>query len=450
MKRINRRKDIKLFILLILLLVITIGYALVSTTLKITGNATITKQTWSVYWGVPTVTEGSVTTTPPTRSEDSGDPANTKLTWSTTLSLPGDYYEFEVDAVNAGTIDAMITGITPTVSPALPTNPDYIKYSVTYADGITPALNHLLPKADQSTTPSTPTTEKYKVRVYYDEAAATAATINNMSSSTTYTFTLNITYGQATDEAIPKPVWVLPNGRTKDNLQVGDEICAKGECFNFVRYDGNNAVMLAKYNLKVGYIYDDDDVEQGRYTNSTAGYNKQSSDAKGYVAGETRYGTVAFAATNYWWDSENYEIKPKYGNDFDTNNVYDTDYTTEPDFSTTCSYMSHNCFYTPGYSAAYYVEEYKEILEGLGATIESTRLLTYEDVEDASIGCSWSGCPTTGTGSFVTRTSFWLASAADEATIIYIDTTGNLMDSTFGNDREFGVRPVIVVAKSNL
>jgi len=200
-----RRKNNKYLLLLALLLLVTVGYALISTTLKIAGNATITKQTWSVYWGVPTVTEGSVSTTAPTRGADSGDPANTKLTWSTTLSLPGDYYEFTVDAVNAGTIDAMITGITPTVSPALPTNPDYIKYSVTYADGIEPALNHLLPKADQSTTPSTPTTERYKVRVYYDENTATASSINSMTGNTTYTFTLNITYGQADDNAIEKP-----------------------------------------------------------------------------------------------------------------------------------------------------------------------------------------------------------------------------------------------------
>ena len=187
----NRRKN-KYMLLLILLLGISLGYALISTTLKINGSATVKKHTWDVYWGVPTVTTGSVTTTAPTRTQETGDPANTKLIWSTTLALPGDFYEFTVDAVNNGDVDAMITGITPTVSPALPTNPDYIKYTVTYADGVTPAVNHLLAKN---------TTEKYKVRVYYDETVATRDTINNMTSDTTYTFTLDITYGQATDEA---------------------------------------------------------------------------------------------------------------------------------------------------------------------------------------------------------------------------------------------------------
>jgi len=189
----NRKRKNTIMVLLILVLGITIGFAALATTLKINGTASITKQTWSVYWGEPTVKEGSVSTTAPTRGADSGDPANTKLTWNVTLNMPGDFYEFEVDAVNAGTIDAMITSITPTVTPALPTNPEYIKYIIKYADGTTPAVNHLLAKN---------TTERYKVRVYYDKNAATVDTINNMTADATYTFNLELTYSQATDDAV--------------------------------------------------------------------------------------------------------------------------------------------------------------------------------------------------------------------------------------------------------
>jgi len=116
----NRKRKNTIMVLLILVLGITIGFAALATTLKINGTASITKQTWSVYWGEPTVKEGSVSTTAPTRGADSGDPANTKLTWNVTLNMPGDFYEFEVDAVNAGTIDAMITDIENTVTPELP------------------------------------------------------------------------------------------------------------------------------------------------------------------------------------------------------------------------------------------------------------------------------------------------------------------------------------------
>ena len=194
----NKKRN-KYLLLLALLLLVTVGYALISTTLKINGTATVTKQTWNVYWGVPTVTEGSVSTTPPTRTQDENDPANTKLIWTTTLNLPGDFYEFTVDAVNAGTIDAMITGINNTVTPTLP---EYIKYDVTYADGVAIDENHLLAKQ----TGANPTTEKYKVRVYYDETVATAETINAIpTGGNSYTFTFNVTYGQATSDAIEKP-----------------------------------------------------------------------------------------------------------------------------------------------------------------------------------------------------------------------------------------------------
>ena len=136
--RKNRKN--KYMLLLVLLLAISVGYALLSTTLKINGSSIIAKNTWSVYWANPVVTEGSVTSTLPTIGNDTNGAVNTVATWSTSLSLPGDFYEFTIDAVNAGTIDAMITDIENTVTPELPS---YIKYEVTYYDGETIAKKHL-------------------------------------------------------------------------------------------------------------------------------------------------------------------------------------------------------------------------------------------------------------------------------------------------------------------
>ena len=191
------RKNNKYILLLLLLGGISLGYAAISTTLKISGTANITKNTWDVYWGVPIVTQGSVTNTAPTRTNDTNDPAYTKLVWTINLNLPGDYYEFTVDAVNNGSIDAMITGINNTVSPSLS---PYIKYTVTYDDDRPIIENHKLAKK----TGNDPTTVKYKVRVEYDEVNATASTINSMESNENYTFTFNVVYGQATSEAIER------------------------------------------------------------------------------------------------------------------------------------------------------------------------------------------------------------------------------------------------------
>ena len=407
----NKKRN-KYLLLLALLLLVTVGYALISTTLKINGTATVTKQTWNVYWGVPTVTEGSVTTTVPTRTQDSGDPANTKLVWTTTLDLPGDFYEFTVDAVNAGTIDVMITGINNTVTPTLP---DYIKYDVTYADGVAIGENHLLAKQ----TGANPTTEKYKVRVYYDEAAATASTINNMTSDTQYTFTFNVTYGQADENATSKPLWILPQGKTASTLAVGDEICFSKDntqCFNFIRYDNNDVVMLSKYNLNVGSN------AKGTATNI------QDSDVRGWMpssTGMTTYGTVAFSTTNYWNGSVTYPA-----------DIYDAiNYAGEPG--------------TTNYSIAYYVEEYKDILETAGATIKDARLLTYSEATD-TLGCNYVSCPTIGNKSFIRNTSFWLGCSDGIIDVWNISQDGLQENVGYNNDNKKGVRPVVVIDKANL
>ena len=73
-----------------------------------------------------------------------------------------------------------------------------------------------------------------------------------------YKFKFKGDYKQADENAISTYAWRLPEGKTKDNLQVGDEICIKSECFNFIGYDGNNIKMLSKWNLKVGNIYEYD------------------------------------------------------------------------------------------------------------------------------------------------------------------------------------------------
>ena len=234
---------------------------------------------------------------------------------------------------------------------------------------------------------------------------------------------------------VEQPLYTLPYGRTESNLQVGDEICVNGdttECFNFIRYDGNNIVMLAEYNLKVGNIYNSaGNTKTGEYSSSDTGYGLQSNEALGLVSGQNRYGTVAFSGTNYWYDGG--ALKSKYGSTYPAD-VYDTDYS---DVSGT------------NYSVAYYVENYKSTLENYGLTVQSARLLTYSEATDSSIGCSGSSysCPTTG---FITNTTFWLGSARSNNGVWYVLTGGYFRSNTFSYDTSSGVRPVIEVAKSGV
>ena len=102
----KRRKNNKIYLLLLLVLGISVGYAALASNLKINGGSKMTKATWSIHWANPQVVNGSVTTIKPQLSEN-----NTNATYSITLSEPGDFYEFTIDAVNEGTIDAEVLSV---------------------------------------------------------------------------------------------------------------------------------------------------------------------------------------------------------------------------------------------------------------------------------------------------------------------------------------------------
>ena len=103
---LKTRRDIMILLILIFIVSITIGYALLSSSLSINGTSIINNPTWNVYWDNVVVKNGSQTgdrvVTPATITN------STTVEFSVKLDSPGDFYEFTVDAVNAGSIDAMI------------------------------------------------------------------------------------------------------------------------------------------------------------------------------------------------------------------------------------------------------------------------------------------------------------------------------------------------------
>ena len=150
----NRRKLNIILIIFLIVLALGLGYAYLTTTLSINGTTDVDSNTWNVYWDNVQVTEGSVTATTPTI-----DTNKTTVSFSVHLSKPGDFYEFTVDAKNAGTIDAMIETINSTINGnPISELPVYLSYSLTYSDDIEVEENHLL-EANKS--------EKYKIKIEY-------------------------------------------------------------------------------------------------------------------------------------------------------------------------------------------------------------------------------------------------------------------------------------------
>ncbi len=182
-------KDNIKIILILLVVCLGIGYSYLNTELNINGTANINSANWSVYWNNVQVESGSVTAPTPTIDSD-----KTTVSYTVTLEKPGDYYEFTVDAVNAGTIDAMIETINFKLNGVtMEEVPPYLEYGITYSDDI------LLEENQELLHDST---ETYKIYIAYSVYAdAEDLPEENQSLS----LQLTVTYKQADDNAVPVP-----------------------------------------------------------------------------------------------------------------------------------------------------------------------------------------------------------------------------------------------------
>ena len=138
-----RRNNNTLLIAFLLILLMGIGYAILSSTLNINGITNISATSWDVHFENVAATSES-NTTPTVAPSAPATSKVTTLTYEVTLNNPGDIYEFTVDVTNDGTIDAMIdsvdskikigSGSWQTVSNS--TIPDYLLYDVIYSNGM--------------------------------------------------------------------------------------------------------------------------------------------------------------------------------------------------------------------------------------------------------------------------------------------------------------------------
>ena len=203
MKKIEKNRDVVNSILLILVLVISLGYAYLNSNLNITGTSHLNANSWNIYWDNIVLGSNNVTSVNTPATISSG---LTEVTFNVNFQQPGDTYEFTVDAVNDGSINAMVSVVSNGVFAANGTTPKtlpaYLEYTVTYSDGAAIAQNHLLEAGE---------TETYKVRVHYKEDI-TASQLP--STSDNYVFKFSVTYVQADSNAIPAP---HPTSFTEDD-----------------------------------------------------------------------------------------------------------------------------------------------------------------------------------------------------------------------------------------
>ena len=181
----KKQKNAQIIILSLLLAVViftTVGFAAYTQNLNIGGTVAVEKSKWSIHFDKSSyqLGDGSQAVTTDMASD-------TSINFTSTLSKPGDYCAFSIQAVNDGTFDAVLNQLE--MSSLSAEQSKYLTYTVSYGSASFTSTNNSL-----STPLSKGARSNVLVRVEY--IAPTDPT-NLRSSDVTVNLSLKLVYNQA-------------------------------------------------------------------------------------------------------------------------------------------------------------------------------------------------------------------------------------------------------------
>ena len=393
----RRNKKIHIVLILIVLFGISVGYAVINRSLNITGNSEVKQNTWNIYFDNVKVKEGSVTSNLPVIDTTTKSTVN----FNVMLNLPGDFYEFTVDVVNSGTIDAMVDSVVKT--PELTDDQKkYLNYIIEYENGEQITSKQLVSKNSLV---------RLKVRVEYKKDL-TESDLPTITETLNLGFTLNYVQGDRTGATVKNngiKIQPIANGLLDD---IGTIVTIGDQQFYTIGTEGDNVKLLSMYNLYVGNKYDD---ENGLVPLADP-TGKQSETARGffkdYNAENPIIGTTAFSS----------------------------------DSQKGTNYSDYNGSIVEGY-----VNNYKTILENdYDVDVVEARLIIKEELTSDKIGCDEILCSCKKAPNFIYSTSYWSGSAYGTDEVWSVDSSGNFIFDDCNEVDFFGVRPVIILKKSDI
>ena len=222
-------------ILIVMIFLLSLGYAILNTNLNIIGSSTINNPIWNIYFDHIDVKDGSVT---PTEGAEI-DELKTTVNYSVTFTTPGEYYEFTVDAINGGTIDGMVSVVSNKLNGTeITTLPNYLEYKVSYADDLDIEPNHLLAAG---------TSEQYKVHVGYKKDIDVSDIPEGIQ---TLNLSFSVTYVQSDNNvvAVNHPVQTIYTVNINSAIVIGQSIP------NFMIRYGTPQEAMAAINNKPYYL----------------------------------------------------------------------------------------------------------------------------------------------------------------------------------------------------
>ena len=369
-KKILNSKKIFAMIFVIFL---GLGFAFLSTELMITGNTSVSGNKWSIYFDNIQISPESIeAVTEPKINEN-----KTTVNYSVVLDKPGDFYEFTVDAINDGTIDAMIESVVKTQF-----NEEILKiitFDITYADGTEIAEQDLL-EAKKNVT--------YRIRVEYkknvDESDLSNEEVNlNLNFTVNYVQSTikkekeepaivkiikdeaildnNVDFTQIDGSTIGKRIYIR-TGTEDDEYPVyyyrgsaSNNALFAGFCWKIVRTTSTGGTKLLYSGLpnENGYCGNTKTAAQ-LSTTSSYNTNKDSPAYVGYMYGEVYAKSTRSQVQNYL-----------YGNSFTYSNgtytLVDTKTASDSTHHYTCFNTSGTCssiyyaYYAPNTGTSYYI-----------------------------------------------------------------------------------------------
>ncbi len=396
--RISESSKKTLYLVLGLLLLsicsLTIVYAAMSAVLRISGSSEIVASSWDIHLENVEVKSGSVSANTPQITGTSS------VGFDVSLNTPGEFYEFTVDVVNEGTIDAMIDSVVKTPNLTIE-QAKYIKYEITYENGESISTKQTLKKG---------TTTPIKVRVEYRKDVVAS---DLPSNTTELSLKLILIYVQSDGSGSE----IVDNGKVSalrvvsgDGTQVGNEVCIDKECFYVIGNDDTNVSMLAKYNLNVGYVVEDGSYELFEMEDATGIQDRYTYGARyDWETGERFpfYGLVAFSGVNYW--SGNY---PSY------------------------VYNNKSLIYN-------YNEDYLNYLKNDFSNIKLIRLIKQEEL--VNLGCNLEDKTCINAPSWVYDRTYWTGTACSASGIMTVYELGDFHLTSYDLANNLGVRPVIEI-----
>lgn len=387
MKRLNFNiKDRKVLYMILCVVIVcvftlTIAYAALNAVFIIQGNAQVSSANWDIHFANPVVTNGSITTTKPIINGNS-------LTFDVTLNMPGDFYEFNVDIVNSGTIDAKLENII--ITPELDSvQSKYFSFLFEYANGNSINVGDDIDKNSTVTT-------TFKVLYRND---LNASDLPNQITS----FNVNVTLEFVQDDSSTSTGGfdnyneIYPGVYASGDVTVPGTIVRIGnEEFYTIEVEDGNLKLFAMYNLYVGNkcigstctAYGDE--ATGLQDSSMIGYD----DSTGMS-----YGTIAFSGAKYVGYDESI-LKS-------------------------------------------YVDNYANHIRTFGVDVIEARLIYEDELVTAGCGDDW----TCVDGPLWTySTSYWIGlSGMVGGYYNIVDRSGDIEEMRTTKDSIAGVRPVIVI-----